>query len=328
MRLGTFAFILSCVAISAGPTSQAADAPLDKTYPARPIRWIVPYPAGASNDIVARTVAQKLSSTWGQQMVIDNRAGAGGVIAAATVARANPDGYTLLLANPGPSVNNPLLQRDAHYKVEDFSSVVLLGYTPLIIVSTPSFAPNGIQELLQFTNANPGKVAWGSVGYGSSVHIGLALFQAATGTNVLHVPYKGAAQALTELIGGQVQVMHSTVASSAAHMKARRLKLLAVAARERHTTIPDVPTLAEQGVAGAESSNWFGISVPRGTPPSIIGSLNKDVSEALVTAEVRQRLESLGLTVAGGTPQEFDRFMMSEAQRVRQLMKTGALSPQ
>lgn len=328
MRLRTFAFALSCFAAAAASSAQAADAMRDKTYPAKPIRWIVPYPAGASNDIVARTVAQRLSSTWGQQMVIDNRAGAGGVIAAATVARATPDGYTLLLANPGPSVNNPLLQRDAQYKVEDFSSVVLLGYTPLIIVTTPSFAPNGIQELLQFTNANPGKVAWGSVGYGSSVHIGLALFQAATGTNVLHVPYKGAAQALTELIGGQVQAMHSTVASSAAHIKARRLKLLAVAARERLTTISEVPTLAEQGVAGAESSNWFGISVPRGTPPSIIRVLNKDANEALASAEVRQRLESLGLTVAGGTSQEFDRFMMAEAQRVRQLLKVGALSPQ
>lgn len=297
-------------------------------YPNKPVRWVVPYPAGASNDIVARTVAHKLSEAWGYQVVIDNRAGAGGTIAATLVARAVPDGYTLLLANPGPSVNNPLLQRDAQYRVEDFSPVALIAYTPLIVVANTAFSPNNIRELIQFSQANPGKVSWGSVGYGSSVHIGLALFQSATGVNVLHVPYKGAAQSLTDLMGGQIHVMHSTMASSAAHIKARRIKVFATAGKERLAVIPDVPTLAEQGVKGAEASNWFGVVVPAATPRKIVDAINSQVNAALSSPEVKQRLEALGLEIGGGTTADFANFLKNETNRVRSLIKSGALSLQ
>ena len=320
--------VLLMVSAAAGAQSSMSAKSTASVYPTKPVRWVVPYPAGASNDIVARTVAQKLSEAWGNQVVIDNRAGAGGTIAATLVSRASPDGYTLLLANPGPSVNNPLLQRDAQYRVEDFSPVVFIGYTPLIVVANVAFPVNNIRELVQFCLANPGKVGWGSVGYGSSVHIGLALFQSATGINVLHVPYKGAAQSLTDLIGGQIQVMHSTMASSSAHIKARRIKVFATASKERLAVMPEVPTLAEQGVKGAESSNWFGVVVPAATPRKIIDVINAEVNSPLRSQDVKQRLESLGLEIGGGSAAEFSNFLNNETNRVRGLIKSGALALQ
>ena len=324
--LAGMALLLASTVAAAQSPARAENTAVE--YPSKPVRWVVPYPAGASNDVVARTVAQKLSATWRHQVIIDNRAGAGGTIAATLVAKATSDGYTLLLANPGPSVNNPLLQQDAQYRVEDFFPVVFIGYTPLIVVANPSFAPNNARELVQYCFANPGKVSWGSVGYGSSVHIGLALFQSVTGVNVLHVPYKGAAQSITELIGGQIQVMHSTMPSSAAQIKARKMKVLAVAGKDRLSAIPEVPTLSEQGITGADSSNWFGVVVPAATPRTIVSAINSAVNAALQTAEVRQRLESLDLTIAGGSPAEFETFMRNETQRVRALIKTGALTLQ
>jgi len=329
--VNAFRILLAAILMFSGLAEAQSSRPSKNTlfeYPNKPVRWVVPYPAGASNDIVARTVAHKMSEAWGYQVVIDNRAGAGGTIAATLVARASPDGYTLLLANPGPSVNNPLLQRDAQYRVEDFSSVVFIGYTPLIIVANASFSSNNIRELVQFCLSNPGKVSWGSVGYGSSVHIGLALFQSATGVNVLHVPYKGAAQSLTDLMGGQIQVMHSTMASSSAHIKARRIKVFATAGKERLSVMPDVPTLAEQGVKGADSSNWFGVVVPAATPRKIIDAINFEVNSALRTQDVKQRLESLGLEIGGGSASEFSNFLTNESNRVRGLIKSGALALQ
>lgn len=310
------------------PAAQAAPAVAATGYPVKPVRWIVPYPAGASNDVIARTIAQKLTSTWGAQVVIDNRAGAGGTIAAELVSRANPDGYTLLLANPGPSVNNPVLQRNPLYRVEAFAPVVFIGYTPLILVAHPGFEPASVRELVQHCLAQPGKVSWGSVGYGSSVHIGLALFQAATRVDVLHVPYKGAAQALTEIVGAQIQVMYSTLASADSQVKARRLKVLATAGARRLPALPDVPTLSEQGVSGADAANWFGVVVPVATPAAIVRTLNTHVNAALGSGEVRQRLEGLGLTTAGGTAAEFGAYLQHEIARVRRLLAAGVLQPQ
>ena len=169
----------------------AAAAQGEGTYPNRPIRWVVPFTPGASNDIIARLVGQKLSEAWGQQVVIDNRPGAGGSVGADTVAKGVPDGYTLLLANPGPSVNTPLLLHKPLYKVDDFTNIVFIGYAPLLILANPKFPANNPKELLAYAKSNPGKVSWGSSGNGSSLHIGLALFQAATGVEVVHVPYKG-----------------------------------------------------------------------------------------------------------------------------------------
>jgi tripartite-type tricarboxylate transporter receptor subunit TctC len=294
-------------------------------YPGRPVRWVVPFPPGASNDIIARLVGQKLSEAWGQQVVVDNRAGAGGLVGAETVAKASPDGYTLILANPGPNVNSVLLRKQPPYRISDFDPVVWIGYAPLIIVANPKFPPNSAKDLVAWAKSNPGKASWGSSGVGSSLHIGLAVFQVATGVNVVHVPYKGAAPALTDVVGGQIQLMYTTSVTGEAQIKAGRIKVLGIAAKKRQGVLPNVATLEEQGVKGAEAIVWFGMAVPARTPRAIVARLNRDVNRALEMADVKQRLDQLGLEVEGGSVQKFDAFIKSEAARLMGLIKAGAV---
>ena len=294
-------------------------------YPGKAVRWVVPFTPGASNDIIARLIAAKLSDSFGQQFLIDNRPGAGGLVGADTVAKAPPDGYTLLLSNPGPSVNSVLLSRDAPYKVDDFTPIVFFGYAPLLVLANPAFPPKNPKELVDYLKANPGKVNWGSSGNGSSLHIGLAVFQAATGVKVTHIPYKGSAPALTELVGGQIQLMHTTTVSAEAQIKAGRVKVIGVANAKRLPLLPDVPTLAESGIKDAEAIVWFGMSAPAKTPREIIAKLNAESNKALALPDVRKRLDELGLEVAGGSAEDFDKFIKREVDRLNRLIKAGAL---
>jgi tripartite-type tricarboxylate transporter receptor subunit TctC len=294
-------------------------------YPNRPVRWVVPFTPGASNDIIARLVGQKLGDAWGQQFVIDNRPGAGGAIGAETVAKSVPDGYTLLLANPGPSVNTPLMLKRINYKVEDFTNIVFIGYAPLLILANPKFPPNNPKELLAYIKGNPGKVSWGSSGNGSSLHIGLALFQAATGADVVHVPYKGSGPALVDTVSGQIQAMHTTTVSADAQIKSGRVKVVGIAASKRSPLLPDVPTLAESGIKDAEAIVWFGMAGPPKLPRAIVEKLNAQVNKTLAMPDVKQRLDQLGLEVAGGKPEEFDAFVKKEAAKVTRLVKAGLL---
>jgi tripartite-type tricarboxylate transporter receptor subunit TctC len=321
-RIATAAGGLIALALT-GAGAFAADSA--GNYPNRPVRWVVPFTPGASNDIIARLVGQKLSEAWGQQFVIDNRPGAGGSVGAETVAKAVPDGYTLLLANPGPSVNTPLLLRKPLYKVEDFTNIVFIGYAPLLILANPKFPPNNPKELLAYAKSNPGKVSWGSSGNGSSLHIGLALFQAATGVEVVHVPYKGSAPALLDTVSGQIHVMHTTTVTADAQIKSGRVKVLGVAAAKRSPLLPDAPTLAESGIKDAEAIVWFGMSGPPKLPRPIVEKLNAQVNRILGMPDVKQRLDQLGLEVAGGKPEEFDAFVKKEAAKVAGLVKAGLL---
>lgn len=291
-------------------------------YPERPVRWIVPFPPGASNDITARLFAQKMSESTGQQFVVDNRGGAGGSIGAKIAAEAAADGYTLLHANPGPSVNNVVMRRDPPYRMEAFAPVMFIGYSPLIIVASPKFGPGNARELLAYAKANPGKLTWASSGNGSSLHIGQALFAAATGVDVVHVPYKGTTPALTDVISGRVDVVYTTVVSGDAHIKAGRIKVLAVAAPARQAVIPNVPTLAEEGIANAEATVWFGLQVPAKTPRAIISRLNTEMNRVMQLSDVQARLDQLGLVKAGGTPEDFGKFITGEADKLRMLIKT------
>jgi tripartite-type tricarboxylate transporter receptor subunit TctC len=308
--------------LSAGGASAADTA---ANYPNRPVRWIVPFTPGASNDIIARLVGQKLAEAWGQQFVVDNRPGAGGAIGAETVAKAVPDGYTLLLANPGPSVNTPLMLKRSSYKVEDFTNIVFIGYAPLIILANPKFPPNNPKELLAYVKANPGKVSWGSSGNGSSLHIGLALLQGATGIDVVHVPYKGSGPAITDTMTGQIQALHTTTVSGEAQIKAGRVKVIGIASTKRSPLLPDVPTLAESGIKDAEAIVWFGLSAPPRLPRAMVDKLNAQVNKIVLLPDVKQRLDQLGLEVAGGTPEEFDTFVKKEAGKVSRLIKAGLL---
>jgi tripartite-type tricarboxylate transporter receptor subunit TctC len=314
--------VAGAAALVAG-SAVAADAAAN--YPNRPVRWVVPFTPGASNDILARLIGQKLTEAWGQQFVIDNRAGAGGAIGADTVAKSVADGYTLLLANPGPSVNTPLMLTRTSYKVEDFTNIVFIGYAPLLILANPKFPPNNPKELLAYVRANPGKVSWGSSGNGSSLHIGLALFQAATGTDIVHVPYKGSGPGIVDTMSGQIQAMHTTTLSAEAQIKSGRVKVVGVAAAKRSPLLPDVPTLAESGIKDAEAIVWFGMSGPPKLPRAITDKLNAQVNRTLLMADVRQRLDQLGLEVAGGSPEAFQAFVKQEAAKVTRLVKAGLL---
>ena len=322
MRVAGIIFGLVAVAL-AGPALAQKEAP--GSYPTKPVRWVVPFTPGASNDIIARLLGQKLTEAWGQQFVVDNRPGAGGAVGAETVAKSPPDGYTLILANPGPNVNTPLMLKKSQYRVEDFTPIVFIGYAPLIIIANPGFPPKNPKELLAYAKANPGKINWGSSGNGSSLHIGLALFQAATGADVVHVPYKGAAPAITDTVSGQINLMYTTTVSGEAQIKANRVKVIGVAAEKRVPLLPDVPTLAESGLKDAEALVWFGMAGPPKLPRAIVEKLNAQVNKSLTLADVKQRLDQLGLEVAGGSPEDFNTFIRKEAAKVTKLVKTGLL---
>ena len=297
-------------------------------YPDKPIRWIVPFTPGGSNDVIGRLIASKMAEAWGQQVVVDNRGGAGGLIGAETVARAAPDGYTLILSNPGPSVNAPLLAKNAPYHMEDFSPVIWIGYAPLILVTNLNFPPRNPKEFVEYAKANPNKVSWGSSGIGSSLHIGLALLQAATQIPLAHVPYKGTAPALTDVVGGQIQGMHTTTLSAEAQMKGNRIRIIGIASPKRVAVLPDVPTLAEFGIKDAEALVWFGMGAPAKTPRAVIDKLNREVNRILALPDVKARFDQLGLEVQGGTPEAMDAFMKNEATKIRRLISAGLLKPE
>jgi tripartite-type tricarboxylate transporter receptor subunit TctC len=322
-----FSALAVCCAIAGVAWAQAA-AGAAADYPNKAVRWVVPFTPGASNDIIARLIAAKLGDAWGQQFIIDNRAGAGGLVGADTVAKAAPDGYTLLLSNPGPNVNSPLLTKRSPYKVDDFAPIIFFGYAPLLILANPSFPPKNPRELLAYLKANPGKVNWGSSGNGSSLHIGLALFQASTGVIVTHVPYKGSGPAITDVIGGQIQLMHTTTVSAETQIKSGRVRVIGVASTKRIALLPDVPTLAESGIKDAEAIVWFGMSAPAKTPRPIIDKLNAESNRILGMPDVKKRLDELGLEVQGGTPEQFSAFIKKETERLNKLIKMGALTPE
>jgi tripartite-type tricarboxylate transporter receptor subunit TctC len=314
------ACLVALVVVAASKPSAAADA---ADYPSRPVRWVVPFAPGASNDIIARLLAQKLTENLGQQYVIDNRGGAGGLVGGEIVAKSAPDGYTLLSANPGPNINNILLRKKPPYHFEDFRPIVFFGYAPLIIVANSKFPPNNARELV--AHARSGKLTWASSGFGSSLHIGLELFKAATKVQVTHVPYKGTAPAFIDIISGQVNVMYTTSVSGEVHLKAGRLKALAIAAKKRQSVLPDLPTLEEQGIKDAEAIVWFGLAGPAKLPHPIVAKLNGQINRALGLPDVKKRLDQLGLEIGGGTPEDFTKFMNTEADRLRGLIKSGAV---
>jgi tripartite-type tricarboxylate transporter receptor subunit TctC len=295
-------------------------------YPSRPVRWIIPFTPGASNDLVGRLVAGKLTESLGQQFIIDNRPGAGGIVGAETVARANPDGYTLILTNPGPNVNNILLRKNPPYKMTDFTPIVWIGYTPFYVMASLSFPPKTAKDIVAYAKANPGKVSWASSGIGSGPHIALAVFALSTGIKVTHVPYKGTVQPLLDMLAGQIQLLSTTTLSAEAQIKANRIRVVAVQAKKRTAVMPQIPTLEEEGIKNAEAIVWFGMSAPAKTPKPILDKLNREVNKTLQLPDVRQRLDQLGLEVEGGSADKFDAFIKSQAARLTDLIKAGAVA--
>ena len=313
LRIGLLAAALACSPASA------------QSYPAKPVRLVVPFTPGGSTDIVARLITQKLHDYWGQQFVIDNRPGAGGAIGAELVARAAPDGYTIMLTNPGPALLNVVLRKKPSYALADFAPIVYVGFTPNLIAANPRLPAANLKELIAYARANPGRINWASPGTGSNPHVALEMLKLSTGIDVVHVPFKGAVQAFTDLVAGQVDAQYTSYISSEAHVKAGRLKVLGVSGKKRLAALPEVSTFREQGVEGADSTLWIGFVTAAKTPRAVIAKLNDGVNRALQTPDVRGRLEQLGLEVEGGTPEKFGALLAGEAQRLQPLVKSGRL---
>ncbi len=294
------------------------------SYPAKPIRLVVPFPAGGTTDILARAVAQKLSEAWGQQVIVDNRPGAGGNIGSDLVAKSAPDGYTLLMGTVGTHAINPSLYAKMPYDhVKDFAPVILVAGVPNVLVVNPSLPVHSVQELIAYAKANPGKLNFASSGNGTSIHLSGELFKTMTGVQMTHIPYKGSAPALTDLVGGQVELMFDNLPSSLPFIKAGRLRALAVTSGTRAAALPDLPTLAESGLAGFEASSWFGVLAPAGTPRDIVAKLNGAIATWLASPEAREKLSSQGAIAAGGTPDAFARHIAAETVKWAKVVKAS-----
>jgi tripartite-type tricarboxylate transporter receptor subunit TctC len=298
---------------------------LSQSYPTRPIRFIVPYPAGGPTDFTARTVGQKLSQLLGQQVVVDNRPGAGTIIGSELVARAAPDGYTLLFGTGGGTFLTPLMMGKAPYDPHrDFAPVAMLVVSPQVLVVHPSVPANSIPELVALAKSKPGALNFASVGTGTSPHLGGELFQSLTGTKIVHVPYKGTAPAMTDLISGQVQMMFTSMPTVLAHVKAGRLRLLGTGGTRRSAVIPETPTIADT-VPGFELVTWYGVFAPAATPAAVVKRLNTEIANVLADAEARDRLAAQGLEPTVMTPDELRRFTQEESKRWARLIKAAGI---
>jgi tripartite-type tricarboxylate transporter receptor subunit TctC len=309
---------VASVAIAAFAALAHAQAP----YPTKPIRLVVPFPAGGTTDIIARAVSQRLTETLGQAVVVDNRPGAGGNIGAELVAKSPPDGYTLLMGTVGTHAINPGLYAKMPYDhVRDFAPVILVAGVPNVLVVPAALPVNSVQELIAYAKANPGKLNFASSGAGTSIHLSGEMFKTITGVNIAHVPYKGSAPALQDLVGGQVQMMFDNLPSSLALIKGGKLKALAVTSAQRSAALPDVPTMIESGLAGFEASSWFGILAPAGTPKDVIAKLSGEVAKWLATPEAKEKMAAQGAIPAGLMPDEFTRHIATETVKWQKVVK-------
>ena len=294
-----------------------------QTYPGKPIRLLVPFTPGGSQDVIGRLLAQKVSDSIGQTVVVENKAGAGGLIATQEEARAPADGYTLLLSTGAQMAIEPAINPKAGYdSMKDFVHVVHLGDAPLVLLAVPSLPVKDVKELVALSKAKPGSINTASTGNGTYTHLTLELFKAASGADLTHVPYKGAAPAFTDLMGGQVQTMFTTTASAQPYTSTQKLRALAVTSPKRSAMMPDVPTFAESGTP-LDVSVWIGISAPAGTPPAVVERLNAEFNKALQAPDVRAKLAALGVEPAGGTTAAMTQYVRGDVERWARTVKTS-----
>ena len=289
---------------------------LGQVYPTRPIHLVVPSSAGAGvTDIMARLVGRHLSARIGQQIVIDNRPGASGILGSEVVSRAAPDGYTLLIANVSLVVNPFLYPKVPYDPLTDFMPVTMVNSAPLLLVVHPSIAAKSVTELIAYAKSHTGQLNYGSGGLGSTPYLAAELFKSLSGIEVLHVPYKGGAPALSDLVGGQLSFMIENMPGTMPYVMARNLRALAITSPQRSPLAPELPTMAEAGVSGYEMSGWNGIFAVKGTPPEIVGRVHSEVAKTLRAPEVRRELAALGAEPVGDTPDEFGAFLKADMAR-------------
>jgi tripartite-type tricarboxylate transporter receptor subunit TctC len=313
-----YALPLLLSAALAGAVQQAAA----QSWPAKPVRFIVPFTPGGGNDTIARLIGQKLSGTLGQQVIIDNRAGAGGTIGAEAAARSAPDGYTMFLAGVATHGINPNLRKKLPYDpVKDFEPVSLIAQAPLLVVVHPSLPARNTRDLIALAKAKPGQITYASNGAGGSSHMAVELFNMMTGTRMLHVPYKGLSPALTDLISGQVQVMFSSAVAMLPQVKSGRLRVIAMTGGKRSPALPDVPTVAESGIPG-----YDGVVMPAGTPKPVVGRLAKEIAAIARSPEINERLVEDAAIPVGSTPEEFGAFIRKELARWAKVVQQGHIT--
>lgn len=315
-----------CTVVYVASAFAAGHSQAQQAYPTKPIRMIVPFPPGGTTDVVARLVAQKLTEAWGQQVVVDNRPGAGGIIGTEIVAKATPDGYTALLGSITTHAVNPALYKKLNFDpVKDFTPVSLVVSSPQLLAVHPSVAAKSVKELIALAKAKPGQLNYASAGTGTSPHLTFELFKSMAGIDVVHVPYKGTGPAITDLIGGQVQMMITGVVALMPHIKSGKLRGLGVTSAKRVAALPDLPTIAESGIPSFDVSSWFGVFLPGGTPKPIVANMNAEIRKILEVPEVRQRLISQGADPASNTPGEFAAYVKAEMAKWGKVVRdTGA----
>ena len=299
--------------------------PAEADYPVRPVRWIVGYPAGGTTDILARLIGHALSERLGRQFVIENKPGAGNNIGTEAVIGSPPDGYTVLLVNPANAINATLYRKLPFNFMRDTAPIAGIMRVPNVMEVNPSVPANTVAEFIAYAKANPGKINWASSGNGTSVHLSGELFKIMTGVELTHVPYRGSAPALTDMLGGVVQVMFDNMPSSLPYIRADKLRALAVTTAQRSPALPDVPTVSE-AVPGYEASAFFGMSAPKGTPADIIDKLNNEINAVLADAGMQAKLADLGGTPIPGSAAEFGQLIAAETEKWADVIKRGGVS--
>jgi tripartite-type tricarboxylate transporter receptor subunit TctC len=297
-------------------------------YPGKPVRLVVPYPPGGSNDVLTRITAQAMSPGLGQQVVIDNRAGAGGMIGADNVAKSAPDGYSILNVQASFVANAALRTKLAYDPINDFAYIGMMARGPMLVVVHPSLPVKNIKDLLQLAKAKPGEINYGSTGTGGHNHLATELFRKMADINIVHVPYKGVAPALTDLMGGHVQLVMTSLPSAMTQVQAGRLKALAVGGAARTSFMPDLPTISESGVPGYVAEFWWGLAAPARTPGDIVNRLAAELGKALKSAELKQRFAGEGAEPVAMTREQFSKFVADEITRWRQAARDAGIKPE
>lgn len=306
--------------LTAGAWSQA--------YPTKPVRLVVPFAPGGSTDVTARLLAQKLTEAWRQQVIVDNRAGAGGNIGADFVAKAAPDGYTLLLATTGVMAINHRLYRTLPYDAQrDLAPVTQIGSLPLILIVHPSLPVRSVKDLVAFAKARPGQLSYASSGVGGATHMTAEIFRMMAGVDIVHIPYKGSGQAMTDLISGQVPIAFDQITSSLPHVEAGRLRALAVTSAKRFASVPTLPSMSEAGITGYEAVSWNGLAAPANAPRDIIVRIQVEVARALQTPDMKERFFKDGIEPVGSTPEQFAAHIKSERAKWEKVVDAAGIKP-
>ena len=321
MSLARIAAALLAALLAGGAAAQS--------YPAKPVRLMVPFPPGGSTDIIARIVAQKLSTQLGQAVVVDNRGGAGGTIGTAVVAKAAPDGYTLVVGTTSTHVVAPSVYAKLEYDpVKDFAPVGLMAVTPYLLVVNPAVQAKNVKELVELMRAQPGRLNYASAGVGSTTHLAMEMLKTASATYALHIPYNGNGPAGAAVIAGQVEILFGSLPAVLPHAKSGRVRALAVGTLKRSPSLPEVPTVAESGYPGFDASLWLGIMAPAGTPAAVIARLNKEVTAAVSAPETRDLLDKNGAEVLTSTPEEMAAMVRDGVAKYAKIVKAAGLTAQ